>query len=129
MRLFARYLGAGAVVVASGVGAAWPWLSPAGQRGLAEAAAVALVVQGVAFAMVVRSRRREQGWLQALALGMALRLVALGATGLVALRLAERSRTEALIMGLVSFLFLLILLEAWFLRGATRSETTTNQIR
>lgn len=126
MRVIGTYVVAAVGTVAFGTGLAWPLLDGAGRRGLVEAAATALVVQGAAFALLVRARVRPTGFLVAFAGGMLARLVVVGVAGFVALGFAERSRTVALVLGLVSFLFVLVLLEAWFLADRkNRNEQTS----
>jgi hypothetical protein len=126
VKVVGTYVLAAAGTIALGTGVAWPLLDSAGRRGLVEAAVVALVVQVAAFALLVRARARPTGFLAAFVGGMLARLVVVGAAGFVALGFAERSRTVALVLGLVSFLFVLVLLEAWFLADRkNRNEQTS----
>lgn len=126
MRTFGLYVLAAVVTLAIGVGSGWTFLDPEGRRGLLEAALLALVVQVPAFALLVRARSRPTGFLAAFAGGMLVRLGVVGVAGVVALRFASRSRTVALVLGLVSFLFVLVLLEAWFLADRNnRNERTS----
>jgi hypothetical protein len=115
VKVVGTYVLAAAGTVALGTGVAWPLLDAAGRRGLVEAAVMALLVQAAAFALLVRVRARPTGFLAAFAGGMMVRMVVVGVAGFVAIGFAERSRTVALVLGLVSFLFVLVLLEAWFL--------------
>lgn len=126
MRVIGTYILAAMGMVALGAGAAWPVLDAAGRRGLLEAAVTALMAQGLAFTFLVRARSRPGGFLAAFAGGMLVRLAVVAAAGFVAIGFAERSRTVALVLGLVSFLFVLVLLEAWFLADRkNRNEQTS----
>jgi len=93
--------------------ALWPFLEPAGRIGVLSAAAVAVPVQIVAFAVLVRYRGEVTGFMAAWAGGMALRAVAL----VVIAVLVFRSGTETavpMLLALAGFFFALLLLEPVF---------------
>ena len=101
------------VLVTAGL---WPWFEATQRSGLVWAAAGGLVVQGVAFGLLVAVRGREQGLLLGMAGGTALRLGALAFAGLVVTFGRLEIDAAALVLGLAGFLFALSLLEALFVR-------------
>jgi hypothetical protein len=101
------------VLVSAGL---WPWLEAFERSGLVWAAAGSLVVQGVAFGLLIAVRSREKGLLLGMAGGTALRLGALATAGLVVTFGSFETDAAALVLGLAGFLFALSLLEALFVR-------------
>jgi hypothetical protein len=102
--------------------ALWPVLDPAGRRGLLTAAIIALPVQAVAFAGLMRVRGRLNGFLAVWVGGTLLRVTVLAVTAFFAIR----SGTEGLVpllLGLAGFFFGLLLLEPVFFRPGV-GETT-----
>ena len=112
-----RYGTASVVVLALVTLALWPFLEPAGRRGVLAAALVALPVQIAAFTALVRFKGQAKGFMAAWAGGMALRASAL----LVVTFLVVRSGAESaipMLLALVGFFFALLLLEGVFFRAA-----------
>jgi hypothetical protein len=88
----------------------WPFLEPAARTGVLAAAAVALPVQIVAFAFLVRYRGQVKGFMAAWAGGMALRALALLGVAVLVIRSGTSSATPML-LALAAFFFALLLLE------------------
>jgi hypothetical protein len=116
-----RYGGTGALVVGLTVLALWPFLDPAGRRGVLVAAAIALPVQVAAFAALVRHRGRMNGFLVVWAGGTLLRMLVVGTAALVAVR-SGTDGAVPMLLALAGFLFGLLLLEPIYFRVAP-SET------
>ncbi|MFW6331080.1 MAG: hypothetical protein ACOC3J_05075 [Gemmatimonadota bacterium] len=116
MRAVLAYVGVTAVVVsllAAGVVGVVAGAEPAG---VWLAAGIAWVVQGVAFALLVAGRegpRFVAGW----AGGTVLRFAAVGVAA-VWVTQASRLDPATVLVGLVGFIFVLVLLEPLFLRLA-----------
>lgn len=126
MRRYSAYVLVSAALVAALVGGSWPWLAPEAREGLLTAGSIAVLVQAGAFALLVRSWERPNGFLAAFAGGVMARLLLVGIAGAVASSFASRTRATALVLGLVGFFFVLVLLEAVFLAGRkNRNERTT----
>jgi len=127
-RRIMRYASASTATVAVVTGGLWPWVGSAARDGLLTAAMLALVFQVPAFAFLVWIRERPQGFLLGLAGGM---LARMGLVAVVAIMAtaggARRSGTVAMVLGLIGYLFALVLLEAWFIRDQanTRERTQT----
>jgi hypothetical protein len=100
--------------------ALWPFLEPAGRRGVLAAALVALPVQVAAFALLVRQKGRTKGFMAAWVGGMALRAAALVVVTVVVVRLGTDSAI-ALLLSLAGFFFALLLLEGFFFKAAPAS--------
>lgn len=117
MRAFAAYLGTALLVLAGATALLWPWLDGPGRAGVAAAAALALGVQAVAFALLVRYRTCGRAFFTVLAGGAALRLgaVVLAALAVLHWRIVPAAPT---LLALAGFLFGLLLLEPLFLRRA-----------
>ena len=93
-----------------------PVLEPAGRLGVVVAAAVAVPIQVVAFAFLLRYRGEMKGFVAAWAGGMALRALTL----LVVAVLVIRSGTEGAVptlLALAGFFFALLLLEPIYLKA------------
>ena len=119
MKRAVKFTGFALLTVLLGFGIAVPFLDDAGRRGLLVAGGIAVAVQGVAFATLDRLKDREHGFLFALLGGAALRFGALGITGVVATTLDTGLGLEPLVLGLAGFLFVLLILEALYVRGST----------
>lgn len=117
MKRWLLYMVASTAVVVGCVAGLRPLLDDAGDAGLIWAGGLALVVQWVAFGLVLVLRDRRQGFLLAMVGGAFARLGVLGATGAVVTAVETGVGAEALILGLAGFLFALALLEVVFLRG------------
>ena len=117
MKRWAAYVASSTAVVALLVGAVWWGLGEAGREGILWAAGVALPVQWFAFGLLLALRRRDRGFLIAMAGGTMARLGVLGAAGVFVTVVETGVGAGALILGLAGFLFVLALLEAVFLQG------------
>lgn len=126
-----RLAGYGAVCLAMVAGlvlALWPFLDAGGRRGILIAAAVAFPVELGALGLYQALRGRTHGFLAALAGGFLGRMVAVGVVGLVATFSDGSAWASAGVLGLVGFLFVLMLVEPVFTRDRPTadgsSETT-----
>ncbi|HET9949304.1 MAG TPA: hypothetical protein VFQ22_10320 [Longimicrobiales bacterium] len=111
-----RYALAAVVVIALFTLALWPFLEPAGRSGVLAAALIAVPVQIVAFAALVRTRGRTNGFLAAWLGGMALRAAVVVAVAFVALRTAHEGAVP-LLLALAGYFFALLLLEPVYFRA------------
>ena len=111
------YVATSVVVVGLIVALLWRGLDGAGREGILWAAGLALPVQWAAFGLLLALRDRGQGFLLAFAGGTMARLGVLGAAGVVVTVVETGVGVGALLLGLAGFLFLLALLEAFFLQG------------
>ncbi len=117
MKHWWMYAGCSAAIVGVAVALVWQGLDGPGREGIVWAAALALLVQLSAFALVLVLRDRSQGFLLALAGGTMARLGVFGAAGVVVTVVETGVGAGALLLGLATFLFLLALLEGFFLQG------------
>lgn len=117
MKRWWTYATCSAALVGVVVAALWSGLDEAGREGILWAAGLALPVQWAAFALLLGLRDRDQGFLLALAGGTMARLGVLGAAGVVVTVVETGVGAGVLLLGLAGFLFLLALLEAFFLQG------------
>jgi hypothetical protein len=117
-----KYAGWGAVGVAIVILALWPVLDPAGRRGLLTAAAIALPVQVMAFAGLVRVRGRVNGFLAVWVGGTLLRVGVVAVTAFFAIR-GGGEGLAPLLLGLAGFFFGLLLLEPVFFRSDAGEAT------
>ena len=118
----AKYAGTGALGVAAVILVLWSFLNPASRVGILIAGAVALPVQWLAFAALMRFRGRTTGFLGIWVGGSLLRMAVLGLVAFLAIsRGIEGSVT--LLLALAGFLFGLLLLEPMFFKQPA-SETT-----
>jgi hypothetical protein len=101
--------------------ALWPFLEPAGRRGVLVAAAIALPVQVLAFSVLVHYRGRVNGFMAAWAGGMAMRALAVAAVAFVVIRSGVDGAVPML-LALAGFFFALLLLEPVYFK-ASPSET------
>ncbi len=118
----AKYAGAGATGVAVVILALWPFLDPASRLGILIAAAVALPVQWVAFAALMRFRGKPNGFLGVWVGGAALRFTVVGLVAFLAISRGVEG-SIALLLALAGFLFGLLLLEPMYFKPDA-SETT-----
>jgi hypothetical protein len=110
-----KYGAAAVAVVGLGTLALWPFLEPAARRGVLVAAVVALPVQLLAFAVLLRFRGRVKGFVAAWAGGMAVRALALGAVAFFVIRSGGEG-VVATLLALAGFFFALNLLEPVYFR-------------
>jgi hypothetical protein len=88
----------------------WPFLEAPDRLGVLVAAAVAVPVQVLAFAVLVRYRGEVRGFLAAWAGGVALRVAVVLLTALLLIRSGTQSAVPTL-LALAGFFFALLLLE------------------
>ncbi len=106
----------------------WPWLEADARSGLVTAAVLAVAAQVVAFGALVWLRERPQGFLLGFAGGVMARMGLVAVVAVVATTSeASRPRTVAVVLGLVGYLFALVLLEAWFIQERTDSKRRTER--
>jgi hypothetical protein len=98
----------------------WPFLEAPDRLGVLVAAAVAVPVQVLAFAVLVRYRGEVRGFLAAWAGGVALRVAVVLLTALLLIRSGTQSAVPTL-LALAGFFFALLLLEPIYfkLQGAS----------
>lgn len=125
MRAVAWYAVTALAVVAGGSAVAWPFLGAGARDGLLIAGLLALPAQILAFGAMLRGAGSPRGFLPAFAGGTLARLLLVGGAGLAATRFEDTDKATGLILGLVSFLLVLIVLEALFLGrvGKRREES------
>ena len=88
----------------------WPFLEPGARQGVLVAAAIALPVQLLAFAVLVHYRGQVKGFMFAWAGGMAVRALAVAAVAFAVIRSGGEGTVPTL-LALAGFLFALLLLE------------------
>ncbi len=109
-----KYAACGGIAVLAVIGVSWPFLTPASRGGMALAAAIALPVQVIAFAILVRSRGKLNGFLAAWVGGTLARMVVLGVVAVLLIRSGSEGAMAAL-LSLAGFFFALLLIEPiWF---------------
>jgi hypothetical protein len=118
----AAYAGMGTAGVALVIFVLWPFLDPASRVGLLVAAAIALPVQWILFAALMRFRGKPNGFLGVWVGGTAVRMMVIGVTAFVAVNWGVEGAL-ALLFGLAGFLFGLLLLEPRYFKPV-ESETT-----
>ena len=111
------YAAVGTAVVGGAVLVLWPFLGPVAREGVAIAALVALPIQIVSFALLVRLRARPHGFLAAWLGGTLLRMVAIGVVAFLVLR-SGTDGALAMLLALASFFFALLLLEPLYFKRA-----------
>ena len=94
----------------------WPFLDPAARMGVLVAAAVAVPVQVVAFAVLLRYRGEVKGFMAAWAGGMAVRALALLVVAVLVIRSGTASAIPML-LALAGFFFALLLLEPVYFKA------------
>ncbi|MDA0313053.1 MAG: hypothetical protein O2992_13170 [Gemmatimonadetes bacterium] len=110
-----KYAASGLAIVALVTLALWPFLDSAGRRGVLTAGAVALPIQVIAFAALVRFRGQLNGFLAVWVGGTLVRMVIVA----IVAGFAIRSRAEGavpMLLALAGFFFGLLLLEPIFFR-------------
>jgi putative flippase GtrA len=105
-----RYAATGSLTLGAIILVLWWFLDPEGRRGLLLAAAIALPVQVLAFALLVRFRTRFSRFLVVWVGGTLVRMALVVAVAVVALR-THMAGAVAMLLALAGFLFLLLLLE------------------
>lgn len=111
-----KYGTAGVLLIAVITLALWPFLGDASRSGVLAAGLIALPVQLVAFAVLVRYRGRTSGFMAAWAGGMVLRAAAVVIAAVVVVRSGTPSAIS-LLLALAGFFFALLLLEPLYFRG------------
>ena len=114
-----RYATVGIGMVAFGVLVLWPFLDPVGRRGVVLAALVALPVQIVSFAALLRFRGRVNAFLVAWVGGTVLRMATIGGVAFVVIR-SEAGGVVPMLLALALFFFGLLLLEPIYFKTARR---------
>lgn len=99
----------------------WPFLDSAGRNGVMLAAAIALPVQVIAFAVLNRYHGQVSGFLAAWVGGTFMRMAVIAVAAIVVIR-SGMDGGVAMLLALAGFLFGLLLLEPMFF-GAKPSET------
>jgi hypothetical protein len=94
----------------------WPWLDEQGRQGVLTAAAIAITVQVMAFALLLRYRHSLSTFLAVWVGGTLLRMLVVGAAALVSIRAASPGAVPML-LALPAFFFGLLLLEPLYLRS------------
>lgn len=110
-----KYAATGVGVVATIVLGLWPFLDTAGRSGVLIAAAVAVPVQVLAFAALIRFRDRMNGFLAAWLGGTVLRMSVIAVVAVVVIRSGMEGAVPML-LALAGFFFGLLLLEPVYFR-------------
>lgn len=118
----AKYAGTGAAGVTIVILGLWPFLDPASRAGILIAAAVALPVQWVAFAALMRFRGKPNGFLGVWVGGMALRAAVVGLVAFIAVPRGSEG-LFALLLALAGFFFGLVLLEPRYFKPVASEST------
>jgi hypothetical protein len=93
----------------------WPFLEPAGRRGILIAAAVALPIQVIAFSLMLRYRQDWNRFLAIWAGGTLLRMAVVGVVAFIAIRTGTEGAIPML-LALAGYFFGLLLLEPMFFK-------------
>jgi hypothetical protein len=112
-----RYAVVGTCAVGVMALSSWPFLDPAGRRGIALAAAVALPIQIGSFAALLHVRTRPRDFLVTWVGGTVLRMAAIGIVAFLVIRSGAEGLVPTLI-ALATFFFGLLLLEPIYFRAA-----------
>jgi hypothetical protein len=110
-----KYAVAGTALLALAVGGLWPFLSPEAWTGVLRAALIALPLQLVLFALLLRGRRGSNSFLMVWAGGTLIRMGAVVAAA-VLLMGSSSAMVLSTLLALAGFLFALLLLEPIFLK-------------
>jgi hypothetical protein len=116
-----RYGIAALVLVGAVTLTLWPFLDQPSRRGVLTAGLIAVPVQVLAFATLLRSRGRAHGFMAAWAGGMVVRALVVVGTAVVVVQ-AQTAGAIALLLALAGFFFGLLLLEAYFFRADVRAK-------
>lgn len=111
-----RYAATGAVGIGLIAAALWPALDPAGRTGVLLAAAIAVPVQSVAFAVLRRFRREREAFLMVWLGGTLVRIAAIGVVAFVVIG-SGMDGAVPMLLALAGFFFGLLLLEPVFFRS------------
>jgi hypothetical protein len=120
-----RYAVSAAALLAVLTLALLPFLEGGDRVAVAASAAVALVVQVIAFAILIPHRGKVTGFMGAWLGGMALRAIAVVGVAFVVIRSGSESAVAALI-SLAGFLFVLVLLESKHFQGPRPDDASLN---
>jgi len=101
--------------------ALWPFLDQPSRRGVLTAGLIAVPVQVLAFATLVRYRGRTSGFMAAWAGGMAVRALVVLVTAVAVVQM-QTPGAIALLLALAGFFFGLLLLEAYYFRADVRAK-------
>jgi CDP-diglyceride synthetase len=112
----AKYAVSGLIIVTLVILASWPFLDPAGRRGVAIAGAVALPIQVTAFWALLRFRGKLNGFLAAWVGGTLLRMLVIGAVAVFAIRSSVEGAVPML-LALAGFFFGLLMLEPMYFKA------------
>ena len=118
----AKYAGTGTLGVVLVILGLWPFLDAANRGGLLVAAAVALPVQWLSFAALMRFRGKPNGFLGVWVGGVALRMCVVGLVAFLAV-IRDAEGLIALLLALAGFLFGLLLLEPMYFKPEARETT------
>jgi len=113
-----KYATTGGGAIALIVLALWPFLDAAARDGVLLAAAIAVPVQLLAFAMLVRYRDRLDGFMAAWVGGTFLRLLVIAVVAAVVIR-ADAEGAVPMLLALAGFFFALLMLEPVYLRSGS----------
>ena len=116
----AKYAASCFGIVALATLALWPFLDPAGRRGVMIAGAIALPVQVTAFWALLRVRGRVNGFMAAWVGGTFLRMVVVAAVAFFAIRSSVEGAVPTL-LALAGFFFGLLMLEPMYFRPETET--------
>jgi len=110
-----KYAASGLAIVALVTLGLWPFLDSDGRRGVMIAGAVALPVQVIAFAALMRFRGQVNGFLAVWVGGTLLRMVIVAIVAAIAIR-SSAAGAVPMLLALVGFFFGLLLLEPIYFR-------------
>lgn len=125
---WSKYAAVAVTLTGLAVLAGWWALDEAGQRGLVLGAGTALLVQLAAFGLLVMQARGTPAFLGAWAAGSFLRLLAVGGVFLVLL-LQKAFDPLVTLLVMVGLLFVLLLLESWWIRETANGPTNARERR
>jgi hypothetical protein len=111
----AKYAVSGLSIVALVTLVSWPFLDPAGRRGVVIAGAVALTIQVTAFWALLRFRGQLNGFLAAWVGGTLLRMLVIAAVAVYAIRSSVEGAVPML-LALAGFFFGLLMLEPMYFK-------------
>ncbi|MGY8797966.1 MAG: hypothetical protein ACKVG4_04200 [Longimicrobiales bacterium] len=111
----AKYAVSGLSIVALVTLVSWPFLDPAGRRGVVIAGAVALPIQVTAFWALLRFRGQLNGFLAAWVGGTLLRMLVIAAVAVYAIRSSVEGAVPML-LALAGFFFGLLMLEPMYFK-------------
>ena len=111
----AKYAVSGLSIVALVTLVSWPFLDPAGRRGVVIAGAVALPIQVTAFWALLRFRGQLNGFLAAWVGGTLLRILVIAAVAVYAIRSSVEGAVPML-LALAGFFFGLLMLEPMYFK-------------